>query len=159
MQDSLQLRFSLVGGMFDTVQRSSSTTTEWAILLLQLVTYGVIDLNNNPELFTTVVDMLATLIHSTLISDSQSDRSDENKKHYLNLMKKLKKVDFLFECNLKLFSYYLDCCECPAKLLLTTILITLLIDAYYMTCVCIVAGNWRLNITFNGSGTSIVATQ
>lgn len=48
MQDSLQLRFSLVGGMFDTVQRSSSTTTEWAILLLQLITYGVIDLNNNP---------------------------------------------------------------------------------------------------------------
>lgn len=48
MQDSLQLRFSLVGGMFDTVQRNASTTTEWAILLLQLITYGVIDMNNNP---------------------------------------------------------------------------------------------------------------
>lgn len=34
--------------------------------------------------------MLATLIHSTLISDSQSER-DENKKLYINLMKKLKK--------------------------------------------------------------------
>lgn len=34
--------------------------------------------------------MLTTLIHSTLISDSQSDR-DENKKQYINLMKKLKK--------------------------------------------------------------------
>lgn len=34
--------------------------------------------------------MLATLIHFTLISDSQSDR-DENKKQYTNLMKKLKK--------------------------------------------------------------------
>lgn len=34
--------------------------------------------------------MLTTLIHSTLISDSQSDR-DENKKQYTNLMKKLKK--------------------------------------------------------------------
>lgn len=34
--------------------------------------------------------MLATLIHSTLISDSQSER-DETKKHYTNLMKKLKK--------------------------------------------------------------------
>lgn len=42
------------------------------------------------ELFTTVLDMLATLIHSTLISDSQSER-DENKKLYINLMKKLKK--------------------------------------------------------------------
>lgn len=44
------------------------------------------------ELFHTVIDMLATLIHSTLITDSQPDRSDENKKHYMNLMKKLKKV-------------------------------------------------------------------
>lgn len=34
--------------------------------------------------------MLATLIHSTLITDSQSER-DENKKLYINLMKKLKK--------------------------------------------------------------------
>lgn len=34
--------------------------------------------------------MLATLIHSTLISDSQSER-DDNKKLYINLMKKLKK--------------------------------------------------------------------
>lgn len=34
--------------------------------------------------------MLATLIHSTLISDSQTER-DENKKSYINLMKKLKK--------------------------------------------------------------------
>lgn len=42
------------------------------------------------ELFTTVVDMLATLVHSTLVSESQLER-DENKKLYLNLMKKLKK--------------------------------------------------------------------
>lgn len=42
------------------------------------------------ELFTTVVDMLATLIHSTLLTDTQSDR-DENKKSYTTLMKKLKK--------------------------------------------------------------------
>lgn len=34
--------------------------------------------------------MLATLIHSTLVSDSQSER-DENKKLYTNLMKKLRK--------------------------------------------------------------------
>lgn len=36
------------------------------------------------------MDMLATLIHSTLVSDTQSEK-DENRKHYLNLMKKLKK--------------------------------------------------------------------
>lgn len=34
--------------------------------------------------------MLATLVHSTLVSDSQTEK-DENKKHYQNLMKKLKK--------------------------------------------------------------------
>ena len=90
LQDALQLRFSLVGGVFDTIQRNTSVTTDWAILLVQLVSYGVVDLNNNSELFTTVVDMLATLIHSTLVSDSQSEK-DENKKHYQNLMKKLKK--------------------------------------------------------------------
>lgn len=47
MQDSLQLRFSLLGGVFDTVQRSVSSTTEWALLLLQLVIYNVIDMNVN----------------------------------------------------------------------------------------------------------------
>ncbi|XP_032453194.1 mediator of RNA polymerase II transcription subunit 12 isoform X4 [Nasonia vitripennis] len=90
LQDALQLRFSLVGGVFDTIQRNITVTNDWAMLLVQLVSYGVIDLNNNAELFTTVIDMLATLIHSTLVSDSQSEK-DENKKYYQNLMKKLKK--------------------------------------------------------------------
>ncbi|XP_017476437.1 PREDICTED: mediator of RNA polymerase II transcription subunit 12 [Rhagoletis zephyria] len=88
--DSLQLRFSLVGGMFDTIQKNGTSTTDWAILLTQLVCQGVIDACSNRELFTTVVDMLATLVHSTLITECQSER-DENKKLYLNLMKKLKK--------------------------------------------------------------------
>ncbi|XP_014240194.1 mediator of RNA polymerase II transcription subunit 12 isoform X2 [Cimex lectularius] len=91
MQDALLLRFSLIGGMFDTIQRNTTLTTDWAILLVQLVIYGVIDLNNNSELFNTVLDMLATLIHSTLVSDSQSEKCEENRKHYQNLMKKLKK--------------------------------------------------------------------
>nr|CAD7411496.1 unnamed protein product [Timema cristinae] len=100
MQDSLQLRFSLVGGMFDTIQRNTTVTTDWAILLVQLITYGVIDLNNNSELFTTVLDMLATLIHSTLVSDSQIEKED-SRKHYQNLMKKLKKVILLNGNNLE----------------------------------------------------------
>jgi cobalamin biosynthesis Mg chelatase CobN len=44
------------------------------------------------DLFSTVIDMLATLIHSTLVSDSQNEKGEENRKHYQNLMKKLKKV-------------------------------------------------------------------
>jgi mediator of RNA polymerase II transcription subunit 12 len=47
MQDALQLRFSLVGGMFDTIQRNTTVTTDWAVLLVQLISYAVIDLNNN----------------------------------------------------------------------------------------------------------------
>ena len=42
------------------------------------------------DLFHTALDMLATLIHSTLVTDSQSER-DENKKLHTNLMKKLRK--------------------------------------------------------------------
>ncbi|GAB0086625.1 Mediator of RNA polymerase II transcription subunit 12 [Sergentomyia squamirostris] len=90
MLDALQLRFSLVGGMFDSIQKNAASTTDWAILLAQLISQGVIDLTNNSELFTTVMDMLATLIHSTLVSDSQSER-DDTKKSYTNLMKKLRK--------------------------------------------------------------------
>ncbi|XP_014230379.1 mediator of RNA polymerase II transcription subunit 12-like isoform X1 [Trichogramma pretiosum] len=90
LQDALQLRFSLVGGVFDTIQRNITVTNDWALLFVQLVSYGVIDLNNNAELFTTVIDMLSNLIHSTLVSDTQCEK-DENKKYYQNLMKKLKK--------------------------------------------------------------------
>lgn len=43
------------------------------------------------ELFTTTLDMLATLIHSTLVSDSSQSERDETKKQYTNLMKKLRK--------------------------------------------------------------------
>lgn len=47
MLEELQLRFSLVGGMFDAIQRNSTFITDWAILLTQLITQGVIDLNTN----------------------------------------------------------------------------------------------------------------
>ncbi|XP_049822887.1 mediator of RNA polymerase II transcription subunit 12 isoform X3 [Aethina tumida] len=85
--DGLQLRFALVGGVFEAFQRNHSATTDWALLLVQLVTYSLIDLHTHNELFTTVIDMLATLVHSALATDSQ----DEGRKMYQNLMKKLKK--------------------------------------------------------------------
>lgn len=47
MLDALQLRFSLVGGLFDSIQRNSTSTTDWALLLTQLMSQSVIDLNNN----------------------------------------------------------------------------------------------------------------
>jgi mediator of RNA polymerase II transcription subunit 12 len=95
MQDSLQLRFSLVGGMFDSIWRSQNSTIEkWSILFAQLISRGVVDLTNNSDLFTTVLDMLATLIHSTLVNDrTETDRNEESRKHtaYHTLVKKLKK--------------------------------------------------------------------
>lgn len=47
MLNALQLRFSLVGGMFDSIQKNSTSTTDWALLLAQLMSQGVIDLNSN----------------------------------------------------------------------------------------------------------------
>ncbi|CAH4017296.1 unnamed protein product [Pieris brassicae] len=89
--EALLLRFSLAGGMFDAIRRSYQLTSDWAVLLTQLVAHQVIDAYNNSlcrsNLFTTLIDMLATLIHSTLAEGGD----DNNRKHYQNLMKKLKK--------------------------------------------------------------------
>ncbi|KAJ2943837.1 hypothetical protein O0L34_g8164 [Tuta absoluta] len=89
--EALQLRFSLAGGMFDAIRRSYQLTSDWAVLLTQLIAHQVVDAYNNSlcrsNLFTTLIDMLATLIHSTLADGGD----DNNRKHYQNLMKKLKK--------------------------------------------------------------------
>nr|XP_020039413.1 mediator of RNA polymerase II transcription subunit 12-like protein [Castor canadensis] len=93
MHEALQLRLNLVGGMFDTVQRSTQWTTDWALLLLQIITSGTVDMHTNNELFTTVLDMLGVLINGTLASDLSSASpggSEENKRAYMNLVKKLK---------------------------------------------------------------------
>ncbi|XP_054537145.1 mediator of RNA polymerase II transcription subunit 12-like protein isoform X11 [Pan troglodytes] len=94
MHEALQLRLNLVGGMFDTVQRSTQWTTDWALLLLQIITSGTVDMHTNNELFTTVLDMLGVLINGTLASDlsnASPGGSEENKRAYMNLVKKLKK--------------------------------------------------------------------
>ncbi|ELW65165.1 Mediator of RNA polymerase II transcription subunit 12-like protein [Tupaia chinensis] len=94
MHEALQLRLNLVGGMFDTVQRSTQWTADWALLLLQIITSGTVDMHTNNELFTTVLDMLGVLINGTLASDLSSASpggSEENKRAYMNLVKKLKK--------------------------------------------------------------------
>ncbi|XP_022102013.1 mediator of RNA polymerase II transcription subunit 12-like protein isoform X2 [Acanthaster planci] len=88
MHEALQLRLSLVGNMFDTILRSQQWTTEFALLLLQLITTGTVDTHSNSELFTTVLDMLSVLINSTLSSDcSEGEKGREHQ----TLIKKLKK--------------------------------------------------------------------
>uniref|UniRef100_A0A8C3LGV6 Mediator complex subunit 12L n=1 Tax=Chrysolophus pictus TaxID=9089 RepID=A0A8C3LGV6_CHRPC len=94
MHEALQLRLNLVGGMFDTVQRSTQWTTDWALLLLQIITSGTVDMQTNNDLFTTVLDMLGVLINGTLASDlsnASQGGPEENKRAYMNLVKKLKK--------------------------------------------------------------------
>ncbi|ELK33877.1 Mediator of RNA polymerase II transcription subunit 12-like protein [Myotis davidii] len=88
MHEALQLRLNLVGGMFDTVQRSTQWTTDWALLLLQIITSGTVDMHTNNELFTTVLDMLGVLINGTLASDLSNalpGGSEENRRAYMNL--------------------------------------------------------------------------
>ncbi|XP_059156878.1 mediator of RNA polymerase II transcription subunit 12-like protein isoform X2 [Physella acuta] len=90
LHEALQLRLSLVGGMFDMIQRNNAATSDWALILVQLISHDVIDCQVNSELFLTIVDMLSVLIHGTLLSEGQ-EKGDENKKTYFNLIKKLRK--------------------------------------------------------------------
>ncbi|XP_078403088.1 mediator of RNA polymerase II transcription subunit 12 isoform X3 [Cetorhinus maximus] len=94
MHEALKLRLNLVGGMFDTVQRSTQGTTEWAVLLLDIISSGTVDMQSNNELFTTVLDMLSVLVNGTLAADMSSisqGSMEENKRAYMNLVKKLRK--------------------------------------------------------------------
>ncbi|XP_063967745.1 mediator of RNA polymerase II transcription subunit 12-like protein isoform X1 [Lytechinus pictus] len=93
MHEALQLRLSLVGNMFDTIMRSMMWTTEFALLLLQLITTGTVDPHTNNELFTTVLDMLSVLINSTLSSDASGSpgAGEEKGRSHQALIKKLKK--------------------------------------------------------------------
>ncbi|KAA0189334.1 hypothetical protein HAZT_HAZT004835 [Hyalella azteca] len=73
MLEALRLRFGLIGGLFDVILACCSNV---------IIT---------DELFTTVLDMLAALIHATLVSDPGTDTREENKRQYYNLVKKIKK--------------------------------------------------------------------
>uniref|UniRef100_A0A8B9TDP4 Mediator complex subunit 12 n=1 Tax=Anas platyrhynchos TaxID=8839 RepID=A0A8B9TDP4_ANAPL len=93
MHEALKLRLNLVGGMFDTVQRSTQQTTEWAVLLLDIISSPSVQVYSS-NLFTTVLDMLSVLINGTLAADMSSisqGSMEENKRAYMNLVKKLRK--------------------------------------------------------------------
>lgn len=83
---------SQIGGMFDTIQRTHSMTSDWAHLLNKLIYFGIVDIQSNSELFYTVLDMLSALIHSALVSDS-ADSVENSKKPYHVLTKKIKVCD------------------------------------------------------------------
>ena len=94
MQDALKLRFSLIGGLFDSIISTQNSIGDWCELLVRLVVRGVIDLTNNSEIFCPVIDMLSLMIHSTLIREKEAgagDRDEDSKRNYHSLVKKLKK--------------------------------------------------------------------
>ena len=91
IHDGLQLRLSLVGGMFDMITKSNTVLGDWSLLFLNLIANGVVDPQLNYELFTTVADMLTVLIHATQVPDVESKEESKRHYHYQSLMKKLRK--------------------------------------------------------------------
>lgn len=90
VQEGLQVRLSFVGAMFEVIQCSTSLTSEWCVILIQLIIYAIVDPHINNVNFNTVLDMLTSLMHTTQMSVAPEQR-EENKKQQQNLIKKLKK--------------------------------------------------------------------
>lgn len=55
--------------MFDTVQRSTQGTTDWALLLLQIITSGTVDMHTNKYVFFISFYFFAACMHD--ITDSK----------------------------------------------------------------------------------------
>ena len=81
-----------MGSLFDTIVNSGSSSliSEWAQMLVNLIIHGVVDLTNNSELFTNLLDMLAALIHASLTLEVET--REENRRNYSTIVKKVKKV-------------------------------------------------------------------
>nr|CAB3263723.1 mediator of RNA polymerase II transcription subunit 12-like protein [Phallusia mammillata] len=90
VHEALQLRLSLVGGMFDTVQSNAQWTSNVVVLLTQLINSGMVDVQVNAELFDIVFDMIAILLHHTLGGDG-SNRGEVTKREYIKIVSKMKK--------------------------------------------------------------------
>lgn len=106
--DTLHIRLSLVGSMFDYIlvclfalnlvalidlrrnfllKKNNKDFENWAWLFVQLIYSGVIDPDNDQILFTMVIDMLAVLIHHIVTLDPNL----ENNKSYQNIVKRINK--------------------------------------------------------------------
>uniref|UniRef100_A0A8C9LA42 Mediator complex subunit 12L n=1 Tax=Pavo cristatus TaxID=9049 RepID=A0A8C9LA42_PAVCR len=91
MHEALQLRLNLVGGMFDTVQRSTQWTTDWALLLLQIITSGTVDMQTNNRAVVPAGCLTAALccgIHLCCTIYSNKVAGQACKNTCLNLVKK-----------------------------------------------------------------------
>ncbi|XP_039264438.2 mediator of RNA polymerase II transcription subunit 12-like isoform X1 [Styela clava] len=91
VQEALQLRLSLMGGMFDTVQTSLRWINSVVMLLTQLISSGMVDIEVNAKLFNIVFDMIAVLLHGTLGGDSPNSGEGRKKNEYLLIVKRIGK--------------------------------------------------------------------
>ncbi|XP_055337250.1 mediator of RNA polymerase II transcription subunit 12-like protein [Paramacrobiotus metropolitanus] len=89
--DSLMLRLSLLGSLFDIIQKNTALLVEWAFLLAQLIISGCVDPVNSQDTFYTVLDMFMVLIHTALAADIPGPDRIEERKTYITLVKKVKK--------------------------------------------------------------------
>ncbi|CAF0940583.1 unnamed protein product [Rotaria sordida] len=85
--ESLQLRLSLIGGMFDTIVRNNNSAIEWISVFSQLIASGVIDTKNNSPLLNTVLDMLGVLVHGIVPAEGPIEAS----RIYMTLVRKIRK--------------------------------------------------------------------
>ncbi|CAF0769772.1 unnamed protein product, partial [Brachionus calyciflorus] len=103
MLDTLHIRLSLVGSMFDFILKNSNDFANWAWLFVQLISSGVIDPDNDQLLLTIIVDMLSVLVHHVIALEPNL----ESNKHYQNIIKKISKEtkDFSDVPNTKAINY------------------------------------------------------
>lgn len=87
MIETLHVRLSLVGSMFDFILKNSGDFINWAWLFVQLIFTGVVDPDNDQLLFTMIIDMLFILIHHIITLEPNL----ENNKHYQAFIKKISK--------------------------------------------------------------------
>lgn len=91
IQEGLQFRLSLLGAIFETIKSSTSFTNDWVVLLAQLISYTIVDPHINYVNFSTVLDMLTSLIHHSCSNNVLPEQREETKKLNQNLIRKLKK--------------------------------------------------------------------
>ena len=87
MLETLHVRLSLVGSMFDFILKNSNDFINWAWLFVQLIFTGVVDPDSDQLVFTMITDMLFILIHHIITLEPNL----ENNKHYHTIIKKISK--------------------------------------------------------------------
>ena len=71
VSQAISSRLSVVGSMFDCIQKRSHLVVEWAVLLAQLIISGCVDpVHSTQPVFHLVFDMLTVLTHNLLAFDS-----------------------------------------------------------------------------------------